>query len=118
VSEHAKPQVATTPLVDADGDTVMAPARTAGGQFRKSEKRKVFVGATNKQKAKWVGVAERERRRENRLCFRCGAGGYRIQECPYAPAVRPTTINAVNALPVLEDDAEASESVDYESGKE
>jgi hypothetical protein len=118
VSEYAKPQVSTTPLVDADGDTVMAPARTAGGQFRKSGNRKVVVGASNKQKAKWVDVAERERRRENRLCFRCGAGGHRVKECPYAPAVRPSSINAVNALPVLEDDAEASESVDYESGKE
>jgi hypothetical protein len=52
VSEYAKPQVSTTPLVDADGDTVMAPARTAGGQFRKSGNRKVVVGASNKQKAK------------------------------------------------------------------
>lgn len=106
---------ATSGTVDADGDTVMAPARTAGDRYKRQGDRR---GPNGKQKAKWVDIAERERRKENRLCFRCRASGHRIKECPYALAVRPTNINAVSTPPVLEDNIEASDSADYESGKE
>lgn len=120
-SEHGRIQSHhTTPAVDADGDTVMAPARTAGERSKRYGDRK---GTGGKRKAKWVDTAERERRRENRLCFRCGASGHRIKECPYAPAVRPTKINAVPThtvptQPLLDDDTDSSDPAGYDSGKE
>ena len=100
--------------VDADGDTIMAPARTSGDRGKGYGDRKNVRG---KQRAKWVDAAERERRREKKLCFRCGAAGHRIRACPYAPAAPPTTINAASAGPALEDDYEESDPAVSESGK-
>lgn len=107
----------TVTRVDADGDTIMAPARTGGDRGKSHGDRKNVGG---KQRAKWVDAAERERRRGKRLCFRCGAAGHRIRECPYAPAVPPTiaTINAAIAGPVLEDDNEESVPAGFELGKD
>lgn len=92
--------------VDADGDTVMAPTRTGGDREKCRGDRKSTAG---KQRAKWVDVTERDRRRENRLCFRCGALGHRIREYPYALATQPTSINATRILPLLEDDGNESD---------
>jgi hypothetical protein len=105
----------TVTRMDADGDTIMAPARIGGNRGKSSGDRKNVGG---KQRAKWVDAAEREKRREKRLCFRCGAAGHRIRECPYAPATPPTTINAANAGPVLENGVGDSDTVASESGKE
>lgn len=102
--------------VDADGDTVMAPTYTSGDRRKRSGDRKLASGS--KQRAKWVDVAERERRREKRLCFRCGGSGHRIRDCPYAPPAKPTTINAAISEPMLEDEDDASDAAASESGKE
>lgn len=106
----------TVTRVDADGDTVMAPTRTGGDRVRTGGDR--GKGRGDKQRAKWVDVAERERRREKRLCFRCGGAGHRIRECQYAPATQPTTINVTSALPLLRDDDESSDAATIEAGKE
>ena len=105
----------TVTTVDSEGDTVMAPARTGADRGKRRGDR---GGAGGRQRAKWVDVAERERRREEKLCFRCGAGGHRIKECPYAPAVQPTAINATTALPLLEDDNDFADPVVHHTGKE
>jgi hypothetical protein len=74
--------------------------------------------ATNgKPRAKWVDVTEREKRRKKRLCFCYGAGGHRIRECQYAPAVQPTTIDATVLGPMLEDDDEESDPDTFGLGK-
>ena len=101
--------------VDADGDTVMATTNIRGYRGKDNRDHKGFKG---KQRAKWVDTAEREKRREKGLCFRCGAAGHRISECPYRAAVRPTTINAVGVGPLLEDEFEIQDSVLLESGKD
>ena len=101
--------------VDADGDTVMAPTNTTDHRRRIRGDRKP---SGEKRRAKWVDVAERERRREKRLCFRCGTDGHRIRDCPYAPAVQPTAINASVPEPPLEDDDEATYPSPFETGKE
>ena len=105
----------TTSVKDADGDTIMAPTRTGDDRGRNNGDRKNLGG---KQRAKWVDAAERERRREKRLCFRCGASGHRIRECPYAPPVQTVKMSAVETRPLLEDDDETSEPASFESGKE
>ena len=104
---------APTVRIDADGDTVMAPTRTDGGRRKGYGDRK-----GDKQKAKWVDDKERDRRREKRLCFRCGAAGHRISECRHAPATRPVAINAVRARLALEDAEEETDPATSESGKD
>jgi hypothetical protein len=101
--------------VDADGDTVMAPTNTNGDRNRNRGDRK---NANGKQRAKWVDPAERERRRDKRLCFRCGGSGHRIRDCPYEPAIKPASINAVTAQPMLESDAHESDCGWSDPGKE
>jgi hypothetical protein len=88
------------------------------------------LAATQKQdlrtdqrpQAKWVSAKEISRRRQNRLCFRCGKGGHMIQECLCSPAVKPdhrTTVASTSSSPKprieeVEDssDSEASEGKD------
>ena len=101
--------------IDADGDTVMAPTQTHGAPNRTRGNPRPKDG---KKRAKWVDVKERERRRENKLCFRCGGSGHRLRECPYAPAVQPTSLNATVIPPMLEDDDDTTESDVSRSGKE
>jgi hypothetical protein len=101
--------------VDADGDTVMAPTNTNGDRNRNRGDRK---NSNGKQRAKWVDPAERERRRDKRLCFRCGGSGHRIRDCPYEPAIKPASINAVTAQPMLESDAHESDYGWSDPGKE
>lgn len=100
---------------DSDGDITMAPAQTSGQQSKGRGDRK---NSSRKQRAKWVDIKEREKRRENGLCFRCGAAGHHIRDCPYAPPVQPTAINVTLAQPLLEDDYESTDSAPSESGKE
>lgn len=40
-------------------------------------------------RAKWVSTEERERRKADGLCLRCGGSGHRIAGCPYQNARRP-----------------------------
>lgn len=51
------------------------------------------------QRAKWVSDAEVNRRRQSRLCVRCGSSEHFIRRCPYQ-AARPA--NAMVAVPLLE----------------
>jgi hypothetical protein len=110
--------------VDADGDTIMTPTRTGGPQSKTSGDRKRAVGkkgsgTAGKQRAKWVDLAERERRREEKLCLRCGSGGHFIRECQFAPPNRQATVvTATVPLPVLESDSELSDPDFLEAGKE
>ncbi|KAL2892027.1 Retrotransposable element Tf2 155 kDa protein type 1 [Ceratocystis lukuohia] len=67
--------------------------------------------APNKPRAKWVPPAVLESRKQNRLCFRCGASGHVIRTCPYLPPTpptgqRPTRVNNSNVVvkPLLETD--------------
>lgn len=101
--------------VDADGDTIMAPTQAYGDRKKPRGERKPSTG---KQRAKWVDMAERERRKEKGLCFRCGTDGHRIRGCPYAPAIQPTSIHAGTIAPLLEDDEDPMEPAPFEAGKE
>jgi hypothetical protein len=114
VSAHSRGP-AVVARMDADGDTIMAPTQALGDRRRLHGDRKPSSG---KQRAKWVDSAERERRKERKLCFRCGGDGHRIRECPYAAAVRPTGIHVGSVAPLLEDDDETEEPAHFESGKE
>jgi hypothetical protein len=116
VTAHVKGHT-TTAQVDADGDTVMAPTQFSGNRNKRPGDRR--SDGSTKQRAKWVDTAERERRKEKRLCFRCGAAGHRIRECPYAPPTKPsTTINATFPGPMLEADQDDSASDTSGQGKE
>lgn len=114
VSAHSRGP-AVVARMDADGDTIMAPTRTFGDRRKPRGDRK---STTGKQRAKWVDSAEREKRKEKGLCFRCGSNGHRIRECPYAAAIQPTSIYAGTIAPLLETDTEPEESARSESGKE
>jgi hypothetical protein len=80
--------------VDTDRDTVIAPINTNGDCNRNYGNRK---NSNGKQRAKWVNPAERERRRNKRLCFRYRGSGHYIRDCPYEPAIKPVSINTVTA---------------------
>jgi hypothetical protein len=68
------------------------------------------------RRAKWVDEAERQRRRDEGLCLRCGASGHMIRICPHAPAVLPTRTRAIRVSePVLEDEDPAD---DQDQGKD
>lgn len=66
-----------------------------------------------KQRAKWVGAGEIQRRRNHHLCIRCGASGHMISSCQYAPARRPspTTVatTKIAEMPQLEEEDTESE---------
>jgi hypothetical protein len=106
---------AATTRIDADGDTIMTPTHAAGPREKKHGDRRP---SGNKRKAKWVDTAELKKRREKKLCYRCGGDGHRIKECPFAPAERPMAINITSSQPMLESEEEDSDSTLSESGKE
>lgn len=45
------------------------------------------------KRAKYVSIEEIDRRRQNRLCLRCGGAGHRIAQCPLLPAMPPMNNN-------------------------
>ena len=98
--------------MDVDRDTIIAPTQTGGDRAKLRGNRK----NDGKKRAKWVDPAERERRRENKLCFRYRSSGHRFRECPYAVAVQ-TTINVASFLPLLEDDDDDADSAVLPAGK-
>lgn len=100
---------------DADGDTIMAPTQT-GGYNKNRGPRKTTDG--KQQRAKWVESTEIARRREKRLCYRCGADGHRLRECPYLPAIKPTSVNATSFAPMLESDNEELDAASDDAGKD
>ena len=62
-------------------------------------------GGTQKRQAKWVTQAEIQRRRENKLCVRCGARSHFVLQYPYLSAQPPSPIRAARATaePLLEE---------------
>lgn len=69
-----------------------------------------------KGRAKWVSQDEITRRKNNRLCIRCGTTAHMIKNCPYAPARRPQSMEqvpiatAVFEEPQLEQEDQVSEN--------
>lgn len=56
--------------------------------------------STPARRARWVDEAERQRRRTNGVCLRCGGKGHRIAVCPFLPANPPAQTGAVAACDV------------------
>ena len=52
------------------------------------------------------------------MYFRYRTDGYRIAEYLYALVAKPTKINVVAIVPMLEEELELAEAAIYESGKE
>ena len=71
---------------------------------------------TGKQRAKWVLQEEITRRKNNRLCIRCGTNSHMIKSCPYTPAHRPQSTEQIPIAtttfeePQLEQDDQLSEN--------
>lgn len=65
------------------------------------------------RRARWVDEEERQRRRGNGACLRCGGKGHLVANCPFLPPTRPIRSGAIAACEVpdavLEDDESASE---------
>ena len=61
--------------------------RNLGGFPSKRPEDRALLG----KRAKWVNKTELEKRRADGRCFRCGRDGCRIERCPLAAAIRPTT---------------------------
>ncbi|CCC14572.1 hypothetical protein SMACR_09652 [Sordaria macrospora] len=119
---QSQPQSTSSSLsapVNADGDTIMGSTRV--GRGRGSRGRGGLNPATySSKRAKWVSEKERQKRRDNNLCLRCGASGHYVGSCPYQPAVPPsnnvrTQGTAIEVPPLLEEEDESSTS---EQGKE
>jgi len=48
------------------------------------------------KRAKWIDEREKERRRKEGRCFRCGRTGCTVAECPLLPAKPPPVLTGVN----------------------
>ncbi|PHH53895.1 hypothetical protein CFIMG_008092RA00001 [Ceratocystis fimbriata CBS 114723] len=72
------------------------------------------------RRAVWVSDEVLAQRRQDRLCFRCGASGHAVSSCPYAPPVRPSEnkapVSRVTAQPPLVADSDAEDSEDESLG--
>ena len=104
--------------IDPSGDTIMTGVSALGTKKRQPAGRPAAVPRTTSlaapaPRARWVSDTEVSRRREAGLCFRCGASGHRVAECPYRAAARPrnqTTIHhTIFAAPVLEESSSEEE---------
>ena len=62
------------------------------------------------RRAEWASKGEQERRRQNRLCLRCGKGGHYIATCRLLPALPPNTQTYAAGAP-----AEAEEETESEN---
>jgi hypothetical protein len=69
------------------------------------------VAAGGVRRAKWVDNEEMNRRRQNRLCIRCGDRKHMIRNCPYLGPLPPKQAVSAAMLdgPKLEDENEESE---------
>ena len=91
--------------VDQEGDTQMTGVHASSSR---AETRK-------KARAKWATPEERERRRTEGRCLRCGAANCRIARCKYAPAVPPSSTQIKTTSTAGREVADRSEE---ESGSE
>jgi hypothetical protein len=67
------------------------------------------VAIASSRRAKWVSQEERENRRQNGRCIRCGATGHMIRECPYGPPQRPMASNSIRKEKAKEIEPELDE---------
>ncbi|OJD23762.1 hypothetical protein ACJ73_04880 [Blastomyces percursus] len=58
------------------------------------------INGGGQRRAKWVSKDILDQRRQRRLCYRCGASGHMVGNCPYGPAQRAQIPTRV--APVLE----------------
>ncbi|OJD09494.1 hypothetical protein ACJ73_10270 [Blastomyces percursus] len=58
------------------------------------------INGGGQRRAKWVSKGILDQRRQRRLCYRCGASGHMVGNCPYGPAQRAQSPK--RAAPVLE----------------
>lgn len=83
------------------------------------------VGAVSNRRAKWVDAQEIQRRRDNRLCYRCGSNEHIVQRCPYKPPVPPgqrpaprtPRVAVVRIEPELEDEDDNQEEVENQGNE-
>jgi hypothetical protein len=77
------------------------------------------VNNVQARRAHWVNEEEREKRRKEGRCLRCGASGHLIAKCPYRAATRPAQVaTVVTHEPDLEDDDDPDIVSKDEQGKE
>jgi hypothetical protein len=74
---------------DDDNRTVMQ-----GGNKMDLDPSGVWTG----RRAKWADDKEIQRRRDNRLCLRCGGTGHIIRSCPLLPAERSGSTNGNKSM--------------------
>ena len=62
------------------------------------------VNYTEVRRARWVSEEEKDKRKKEGRCLRCGALGHLISKCPYRPAARPPqAANVATYGPELEE---------------
>lgn len=62
-----------------------------------------------KARAKWVSQSERNKRKENKECLRCGKAGHFIRECHLGPPEKPASVAAISHPdPAVEYDTETA----------
>jgi hypothetical protein len=74
------------------------------------------------KRAKWIDEKEKERRRREGRCFRCGRTGCVVAECPLLPARSPGSARANHSqvkkskpvVKALVEDTEDEESASYD----
>lgn len=99
--------------MDHEGDTLMTSTRTTSrGPGPKKTGTRGSTPPNAGKRAKWVSDEERNKRREQGRCLRCGGSGHLVRDCPYAPARRPekngaVSVNRARFEPELEDDYSA-----------
>jgi hypothetical protein len=110
------------PTHDRDGDVIMAAGRTQYGGRRNQGRGSRQNGPDSRRRAKWVTQEERDRRREQGLCLRCGDSTHRVARCPHAPAQDPAKkgirVQTTHVGPVLEDDEDDTAAPRLAQGKE
>jgi len=73
---------------------------------KRSNRSSQNVKETSYGKAKWASIEERNYRRENDLCLRCGKQGHYIGKCRLSPAEKPIKA-AKAAIPEAESESES-----------
>lgn len=85
------------------------------------------VNSLSNRRAKWVDERELQRRKDNRLCYRCGSSEHIVPRCPYQPAVRPggrrppaPRVSRIKEFPQLDDDEDKEDNMEEakDQGKE
>jgi hypothetical protein len=88
---------------DADGDIQMVGANAVK-----------MKQDNNAPRAPWISMEERERRREEGLCMRCGKANHRQKTCRLRPALRPSNVRV--AMVQGSEEQEGAEGATNESG--